>query len=102
MEGQVMLLEDGSPLHLIHFTYACPAGTSEAKGLPLTPAPRDTYKVACVPNLMESRPDLTRPCPLRRSDDPRAVNCPACKATQVFQDAAAYQNAVLGSGRRIT
>lgn len=72
-DDQMMLLEDGSLVHLVHFTY-------QDGGV---------WKVACAPNLPCLSSVRGRAMPWRRSDDPRAVNCPLCQATGPYGAAAA-------------
>lgn len=69
LKPQIMICEDGSEMLLIHYTYLHEGGL-------LSPAP--TWKIACVPNLMEHYKANGRMLPWLRSDEPRAVNCPGC------------------------
>ncbi len=84
MKMQEMVLEDGTTLLLIHFLFQSPRGVLQITGRPLLPS-EFTWKIACTPNLMEFGADRSRECPWMRSDDPRAVTCPLCKATEIFQ-----------------
>jgi hypothetical protein len=84
---QTMLKEDGTEMVLIHFVYRSPAGLAYSSGAVLNPQADWTWKLACSPNLTEMHAQASRPFPYHRSDDPRAVTCPACKDTEAFKDA---------------
>jgi hypothetical protein len=83
---QIMLLEDGTEVYLVHFIYLSPAGTAHATGKRLASA-SDTYKIACLPNLLQLSAHNGRPVPYRRTEDVRGVNCPLCKKTAEFEAA---------------
>lgn len=74
-----MLLEDGSQVTPVHFTFQDGAGE---------------WWLACVPTV--DLRTVFRPVPWQRTDEPRAVTCPLCKRTSVFKDAQAHLEAVLG------
>ena len=65
MDDQVMILEDGSRINLVHFTCK-DAGR---------------WIIACSPSLLSQSAIDGRAMPWRRSDDARAVTCPLCKQT---------------------
>ncbi len=92
MLNQTMILEDGSTLILVHFVYQSPRGTTQSEGEPLTP--EKTWKVACAPNMVEIAAQTTRSFPYQRTDDARAVSCPACQKTKEFRQAADALNAI--------
>jgi hypothetical protein len=48
-------------------------------------------RIVCMPNLPPERfaASIFRPAPVLRSDDVRAVNCPACRRTFQYQAALA-------------
>lgn len=62
----------GHYVTLIHFVYP----TSDA-------SPPD-WRIACMPNMVEFHSTPYHPN-YQRSDDPRAVSCPACKRTEVYK-----------------
>ena len=70
-----MILADGSEIIPVHFVYK----DDEDGGL---------QKVACIPGF-EFQPGQA--FPWHRSDDPRSVSCPLCKATQVYVSSSARQ-----------
>lgn len=82
-----MILDDGSGLYLVHFVYPSAAGLVKSKGMPLGPARQETYKVACVPDMLEMAANASRGSPWQRTDDVRAVTCPLCIRTEEFQKA---------------
>jgi hypothetical protein len=84
VEEGVAILEDGTKFVLIHYTYLSPAGTTSAEGEVLAPEQLDSWKIACRPSLTVHHAGNGRTVPIRRSDDPRAVNCPECKRTDQF------------------
>lgn len=94
---QVMILEDGSGIVLVHFTYRGSLGAIVSKNISL--GGKEVWKVACAPALRElsSLPD--RPGPWHRSSDPRAVTCPLCKKTEAYQQAALETEAAVRSMR---
>lgn len=94
-----MLLEDGTQLLLIHFLYRSPQGLTKAAGRALV-TPIETWKIACVPDLMEMSTTATRQCPWQRTDEVRAVTCPLCKDTEVYKEAYDQLNAALNALRR--
>ncbi len=85
MDPQKHLLEDGvTEVTTIHFVYLSPAGTTAIQGQPLV-AGKPTWKIACVPNLIQMAADRSRAFPWHRSDDSRAVTCPLCKETAAYK-----------------
>ena len=81
MKQQVMILEDGSEINLIHYVHKV----------------RNVNKIACVPTLPEADMCLGKKWYVwQRSDDPRAVSCPMCKATQEYQETVTFMKSVLG------
>lgn len=88
MDAQVMLLEDGTPLVLIHFVYRSPPGVIRAEGAPINTnvisVAEHTWKLACAPGMIELPAQMSRAWPYSRSDDPRAVTCPTCIQSQEF------------------
>ncbi len=87
---QTMTTEDGRQLILVHFIYLSPRGTTLVQGQSLTD--EMTWKVACAPNLVELPALASREFPYARTDDPRVVTCPTCKASEQFK-----QGAMLGA-----
>lgn len=75
------ITQSGTTITLIHFVSSVLVPTSD--GGPSIPQ----WRIACMPKMPESEFGQTmyHP-PHHRSDDPRAVNCLACKKTQVFTD----------------
>lgn len=68
----------------VHFLYASPAGLASGEGV----APGVlTWKIACVPGLIEFHADRARAFPWARTDDPRAVTCKECRATAEYEKA---------------
>lgn len=78
MNYQTMILEDGSELNLVHFQYVIDG----------------VWHIACTPGLTIMHAHERRGYPWIRSEDPRACNCPMCKATEQFKIASA-QNPML-------
>ena len=95
MADQVMLLPDGTEIHLIHFIYLSPPGVVAAVGRRLTGA-ADTWKIACVPNMTQFSASGDRASPWRRSEDVRAVTCPLCSRTEFFVAAERQLRETLG------
>ncbi len=91
MKEQIQILEDGTQVLLIHLVYRSPAGLTSSIGEPVAPDRPPTWKIACTPNLLEMAATQSRAHPWLRTDDPRAVSCPMCKKTPVFQDLLAAQ-----------
>jgi hypothetical protein len=93
MTTQEMLLEDGSWVLLVHFIYQAPEGLFVGLGLPLTDSKEKRWRIACAPEMLEQNfPTQTgRNFPVQRTNDPRAVSCPNCKQTQMYQDELARQ-----------
>lgn len=75
-----MIMPDGSSIILIHFAYF------DRENL--------EWKVACVPNLEEK--DMCAHGnylhPWKRSDEPRAVTCPTCKKSRIYEQISALLN----------
>lgn len=84
MIDDFMLLEDGSKVTPVHFTFADGAGK---------------WWLACVPTL-DLEADNKRPAPWQRTNEPRAVTCPLCKRTDTYKDARAHLDAVLARATR--
>lgn len=51
-------------------------------------------RIACMPNMAEFHQTPYHPN-YQRSNDVRGVNCPACRATQVFKDCTAVLETAL-------
>lgn len=64
------ILATGGSVTLIHYTHAVGGN----------------WRIACMPNMVEFHVTLYHPN-YQRSDDVRAVSCPACKKTAAFTGA---------------
>lgn len=84
---QVMIQEDGSELLLIHLTFKRGKEYERQEGSLMS---KDSWGVACSPNAVKLHGTHERG-PYQRSDDPRAVTCPMCIATELFREAMARQ-----------
>ena len=73
----------GQVITLIHFTY-------EVSG---------QWHIACMPNMLEFHKTLYHPA-YERTNDHRAVTCPQCEKTAVYEEAAVMSNVGLGATRR--
>lgn len=76
--GVDQLLATGGTLTLVHFTHL--AG--------------DEWRIACMPSMTEFHSTPHHPN-YQRSDDVRAVTCPACKKSTTFVVAKSALDAVL-------
>lgn len=65
------ILPGGGKITLIHYTYADGLGES--------------YRIACMPNMTEFHETPYHPV-YQRSNDVRAVTCPACMKSSVFKE----------------
>ena len=102
MEFQEMLMEDGTKLILVHFVFSFtptngflsppePVASAEAPagslGLRSRKKAREVVQlIACVPGLPQASSREGQPWPWHRTEDPRAVTCPNCKRTAVYQN----------------
>ena len=72
----------GQVTTLVHFTREAvvPPGDGAPEGPPVS-----GWCIACMPNMREFHRTLYHPS-YQRSNDVRAVTCPACKKTTTFQE----------------
>ena len=84
MIPQTAILEDGTEVTLIHLVFLSPVGLIEGAGKPLSSL-GESWKIACMPNLLEMSQQQNRAAPFMRSDDPRAVTCPNCKQSEQYR-----------------
>lgn len=82
MSNQVMILEDGSEINLVHFQY-------RVDGVNGNMRTDSDWRIACTPSLTILHSHPRRGYPIARSEDPRAVNCPICQKTELFKIALA-------------
>lgn len=68
------ILGTGHTVTLVHFTYQ-----HRQEG-----STKDEWRIACMPNMTEMHKTKYHPA-YHRSNDTRAVSCPACKKTSVFE-----------------
>lgn len=76
-----MVLPTGDVVTLIHFTHEMLLPPMEGDGLPLV-----QERIACMPNMTEFHATKHHPN-YQRSNDTRAVTCPACKKSEVYREA---------------
>jgi hypothetical protein len=76
MNPEKMILADGSEVTTIHFLFAIPQG----------------HRIACMPGVTYFGAGGTtfRAAPILRTDEFRSVNCPLCKRTKQYTDAATH------------
>ena len=86
MKLQQSFLPDGRVQTTIHVVH--PVGEADSESVT---GSRVRWAMACTPNLIQLHASRGRPVPYVRSDDPRAVTCPACQETEVFKQAAGRQ-----------
>lgn len=86
MLPQTQLTPDLQEFVLIHLLYQSSAGLIEQQGADLCPPRPKTWKIACVPGLLELAAHRSHPCPHLRTDDPRAITCPQCKKTVIYKE----------------
>jgi len=72
------ILPSGEFVTLIHLTYSVAKQDFSENVVEETP-----WRIACMPNMREFHTTPYHPA-YQRTDDPRAVTCPACKETDVF------------------
>lgn len=68
----------GGAIMLIHFVSEVMVPPVEEEGPPVP-----QWRIACMPNMTEFGETMYHP-PHHRSDDARAVTCPACKNTHEY------------------
>lgn len=68
------ILPGGGSITLIHLVYA------------LSDESPPDYRIACMPNMLEFHATPYHPA-FHRSNDARAVTCPACKRTEIYKKA---------------
>lgn len=76
------LLPTGVQITVIHYTYATPMG----------------HRIACMPNMQEFHKTKYHPCYMR-SNDLRAVTCPACKRSNFYIEKQGAHNAAQAARR---
>lgn len=77
MIPQEAILEDGTKITVVHLavlTVTYDRGNRSK--------PRKSWRIACCPNMEQMSRCSGRNVPYLRSNDPRAVSCPACKKVQ--------------------
>lgn len=82
---QQMILEDGTSIILIHFTFLSPRKL--LKEGRVTDGPDLTWKIACRPFIVQIPQGEHGAVPYLRSEEPRAVTCPHCKGSSEWQQA---------------
>ncbi len=87
MNLQEQIQEDGSVIVPVHFIYRWRGGLSREQYAVVAKVAEPIWRLACEP----ARTDLTgmggRACPVQRTDEPRAVTCDFCKATDEYEEA---------------
>jgi hypothetical protein len=74
------LLPSGQQITVVHF------------------ASGDPERIACMPNMTEFGQTMYHPSYMR-SNDPRAVTCPACKRSAILQSASSTLDGALKRGK---
>lgn len=94
-ESMNQLLPSGNSVTLIHFVskMMVPPTDSEPEG-----PPSGQWRIACMPNMVEFHQTLYHPA-YHRTDDPRAVTCPACMKSTAFKESKKNLDEVLGRPR---
>ncbi len=78
------LLATGGTITLIHFVHPTLSRSDEQQ-----------WRIACMPNMTEFHSTPYHPN-YQRTDDARAVTCPACKKAPVFKTAMTYLQEAMG------
>lgn len=79
------LRPDGVTITLIHYTYAAGLG--------------EDYRIACMPNMVEFHQTMYHPN-YQRTNDVRAVTCPACIKSAAYKEGQRALTEALGRTRR--
>ncbi len=87
------VLATGGSITIIHFMreVMVPPSSIEPEG-----PPRTQLRIVCMPNMTEFHQTLYHPN-YQRTDDVRAVTCPACMKTPLFKESQKILEAALGS-----
>jgi len=75
------VLITGETVTLVHFVHELVLPPLESEGPPVP-----QWRIACMPNMTEFHLTPYHPN-YQRTDDARAVTCPACKKSKAFQKA---------------
>lgn len=86
------LTAGGNLIEIIHFVSRVMAPPTE--GSPEGP-PTEQWRIACMPNMTEFHQTPYHPH-YQRTDDVRAVSCPACMKTTVFKESKRILGEMLG------
>lgn len=93
----IQFIGSGSTIELIHFISGVMAPPSETD---LEGPPTKQWRIACMPNMTEFHETPYHPH-YQRTDDIRAVTCPACKNSLAFKEIKETSEKILKRGSNV-